>query len=339
MLLMDKTLSNNEELISVIIPVYNVANYLERCVDSLINQKYVNLEIILVNDGSTDNSGTICDELARKDDRIIVYHKENGGLSDARNYGVARATGEYIGFVDSDDYINENMYSHLYKVAKETNADIVECNVERVYADGHTRPNYVGSDYQNLIDSKQYLKEILSMGRVYGSVWCKLIKSPLAKQLKFALGKYYEDLFYNYELFQIKDLKIAITSGNYYYYYIRENSITTEDFNIKHMDMLEIMNLIYNFTIENYSEYEEIAFTRLSFAYLSIFNKLIMVNNYKKLPEYREIISFFENNKYKIIKCKKAPKSLKMATVLLLLNKDVYKKVLLRYKKKEILNK
>ncbi|MBF0713643.1 glycosyltransferase [Gemella sp. GH3] len=335
---MDKAIVNNE-LISIVVPVYNVSDYLERCVDSLINQNYSNLEIILVDDGSTDNSGDLCDEFAKKDSRIVVYHKENGGLSDARNYGVMKANGDYIGFVDSDDYVNYNMYNHLYNVAKETDADIVECNVVRVYANGHTRSHYKGPEYKEIIDTKQYLKEILSMDRVYGSVWCKLIKSPLAKQLKFSLGKYYEDLFYNYDLFNLDNLKIAITSGSYYYYYIRENSITTENFNSKHMDMLEIMNLIHVFTLENYPEYEEIAFVRLTFAYLSIFNKLIMVDKYKDFSEYREIVKFFKNNKYKIIKCKKASRSLKLAVILLLLNKNMYKKVLVHYKKKEILNK
>ena len=99
-----------DEKISVIVPVYNVEQYLERCVDSIINQTYKNLEILLVNDGSTDNSGQLCDELAKKDDRIRVIHKENGGLSDARNVGIDEAEAELIGFIDSDDYIDEDMY-------------------------------------------------------------------------------------------------------------------------------------------------------------------------------------------------------------------------------------
>ena len=102
-----------EKLISVIVPVYNVESYLEKCVDSIRNQTYKNLEIILVDDGATDNSGVLCDKIAKKDDRIKVYHKENGGLSDARNYGVKKATGEFIGFVDSDDYIDIKSYLKL----------------------------------------------------------------------------------------------------------------------------------------------------------------------------------------------------------------------------------
>ena len=108
----------NNELISIIVPVYKVEKYLEKCVKSIIGQTYKNLEIILVDDGSPDNCGKLCDEFAALDNRIKVYHKENGGLSDARNYGVEKATGKYIGFVDSDDYIHEEMYEKLYIAIK-----------------------------------------------------------------------------------------------------------------------------------------------------------------------------------------------------------------------------
>ena len=131
----------NNELISIIVPVYKVEKYLEKCVKSILKQTYTNLEIILVDDGSPDNSGKMCDELAKVDDRIKVYHKKNGGLSDARNYGVERANGEYIGFVDSDDYIHECMYEKLYEAIKKSGTLIVECGVTRVYKNKE-RPHY-----------------------------------------------------------------------------------------------------------------------------------------------------------------------------------------------------
>ena len=119
-----------KERISVVVPVYNVEQYLEKCVNSIINQTYKNLEIILVDDGATDKSGKLCDELAKLDNRIMVYHKKNGGLSDARNYGVERATGDYIGFVDSDDYIDAEMYEKLYEALKKENVDVAESNIK-----------------------------------------------------------------------------------------------------------------------------------------------------------------------------------------------------------------
>lgn len=119
-------------MISVIIPIYNVEEYLEKCVNSVLNQTYSDLEIILVDDGSTDNSGKICDELKNKDNRIIVIHQENQGLSAARNAGIAKALGEYIAFVDSDDYIMEDMYETLYKNLEKTDADISICKYQYV---------------------------------------------------------------------------------------------------------------------------------------------------------------------------------------------------------------
>ena len=115
------------ELISVIVPVYNVEEYLPKCIESIINQTYKNLEIILVDDGSTDNSGRICDEYAKKDDRIIVFHKENGGLSDARNCGIDAATGDWVQFVDSDDYIHQTMVEKMYSSCKRNQTKLAVC--------------------------------------------------------------------------------------------------------------------------------------------------------------------------------------------------------------------
>jgi glycosyltransferase involved in cell wall biosynthesis len=122
-----------KDLISVIIPIYNVGDYLKKCVNSIINQTYKNLEIILVDDGSTDKSGILCDEFAKKDSRIKVIHKQNGGLSDARNCGIEASSGKFIAFIDSDDFIAPDFYEYLLSLQKENNADIAECNFIRVY--------------------------------------------------------------------------------------------------------------------------------------------------------------------------------------------------------------
>ena len=125
----------NEELISVIIPVYNVEKYIRFCLDSVINQTYKNLEIIIVDDGTKDSSGEIAEEYARKDSRIKVVHKENGGLSDARNVGLDIATGKYIAFLDSDDVISLDFYEYLYRLIKENDYDIAECEFLRISSD------------------------------------------------------------------------------------------------------------------------------------------------------------------------------------------------------------
>lgn len=275
----DKVIS--DKLISIIVPVYNVEKYLKKCVYSILNQSYKNLEVILVNDGSTDNSGKICDELSREDSRIKVYHKDNGGLSDARNYGVAKANGEYVGFVDSDDYIDQYMYENLYKAIRKYNTQIAECGITRVYKNNKLRPHYDGEEYSLVVDREGYLKEYLENRKVYGAAVCKLLSIDLAKVLKFPDGKVYEDVFYTLELLKKVD-KYTLISGNYYYYYIRGNSITTKTFSSRDMDYIEIIDKIGEYTLNNYTKLKEKLFIRQGFAYLSIFNQIIQLNDYRQ---------------------------------------------------------
>lgn len=323
----------DNELISIIVPVYKVEKYLEKCVKSILKQTYTNLEVILVDDGSPDKCGQLCDELAKIDDRIIVFHKENGGLSDARNYGVERANGEYIGFVDSDDYIHESMYEELYKAIKKSGTFIAECGVTRVYKN-ILRPHYEGEDYFLVLDREGYLKEYLENKRLYGSAWCKLIHKDLAKKIKFPTGKIYEDAFYTLELLKNVD-KYTLISGNYYYYYIRENSITTRPFSSKDMDYIEIMNQIEDYTLSNFPTFKEQLLVRLSFAYISIFNQLLEVDDYKTKKEYKILKDKLKDNYFKVLVNKKVPKNLKVAILLLSINERLYKFVLSKYKKYE----
>ena len=329
----DKVIS--DKLISIIVPVYNVEKYLKKCVYSILNQSYKNLEVILVNDGSTDNSGKICDELSREDSRIKVYHKDNGGLSDARNYGVAKANGEYVGFVDSDDYIDQYMYENLYKAIRKYNTQIAECGITRVYKNNKLRPHYDGEEYSLVVDREGYLKEYLENRKVYGAAVCKLLSIDLAKVLKFPDGKGYEDVFYTLELLKKVD-KYTLISGNYYYYYIRGNSITTKTFSSRDMDYIEIIDKIGEYTLNNYSKLKEKLFIRQGFAYLSIFNQIIQLNDYRQIPEYSIVIGKLKNIRSNIIFNKLAPKSLKIAIILLNINEGLYKKVLKKYKKYEV---
>ena len=323
----------DNELISIIVPVYKVEKYLEKCVKSILKQTYTNLEIILVDDGSPDKCGQLCDELAKIDDRIKVFHKENGGLSDARNYGVERANGEYIGFVDSDDYIHECMYEELYEAIKKSGTSIAECGVTRVYKN-ILRPHYEGEDYFLVLDREGYLKEYLENKRLYGSAWCKLIHKDLAKKIKFPVGKIYEDAFYTLELLKTVD-KYTLISGNYYYYYIRENSITTRPFSSKDMDYIEIMDKIRDYTLSNFPIFKEQLSIRLSFAYISIFNQLLEVDDYKTKKEYKILKDKLKDNYFKVLVNKKAPRSLKAAILLLSINERLYKFMLSKYKKYE----
>ena len=207
--------------ISVIVPVYNVEKYLNRCVDSILNQTFEDFELILVNDGSPDNCGNICDEYAQKDNRVKVIHKKNGGVSSARNVGIDIAQGEYIMFVDSDDWINENMLNDMYNMP---DSDMKVSSIRMIGKDNST---------EYIIDTKMYTQEDLLIGFFseafpiicFCGPCCKLYKKDIIfnNAVRFnedmSLG---EDTYFN--LNYIKHCKSIYTSEQIYYYYMRENS-------------------------------------------------------------------------------------------------------------------
>ncbi len=224
-----------EELVSVIVPVYNVEKYLVQCIDSIINQTYQNLEIILVNDGSTDNSGKICDEYAEKDSRIKVIHKENGGLSDARNKGLDIMTGEYVTLVDSDDYLEHNCIEKLYIYSKTCQTDMAIGKFVRFRED--TGEFFFG-DYQNSGDKIEMLtaEQCLEKNHkyflgVFVTAWAKLYKASLFndsapyKSIRYPIGVYHEDQYTTHKLF-LKSKKIVFVNENLYIYRTRKGSIT-----------------------------------------------------------------------------------------------------------------
>lgn len=180
-------------LISIIIPVYNIEKYLERCVKSVSGQTYKNLEILLVDDGSSDGSGVLCDKLAGEDERIRVFHKENGGSSSARNLGISQAKGEYIGFVDSDDYISENMYELLVGAVQEYRAQIAQVGRKEIDEQGNALPNICEPPKEKVfIESRDFLKEML-MHRGDCSFCTKLVRRDLFETAGFPVGELNED--------------------------------------------------------------------------------------------------------------------------------------------------
>ena len=209
-------------LISVIVPVYKVEAYLDKCVKSILNQTYRNLEIILVDDGSTDNCPAMCDEYARQDARITVIHKENGGLSSARNAGMEIANGEYIGFVDSDDWIAPEMYEVLLDgFMRNKNAGVI-C-VGRVYVDeqGKEDPSlHEGLENWRLTGSEWL--GLLADNMSNHSVWNRLYRAQIAQRISFVLGKHAQDLMYNYQIAEELDESNLIHEDlPYYGYYYR----------------------------------------------------------------------------------------------------------------------
>ena len=243
----------NDELISIIVPVYNVEQYLEKCVKSIIAQTYKNIEIILVDDGAKDNSGKMCDELALLDERIKVIHKQNGGLSDARNHGMKIATGEYIGFVDSDDYIAEDMFETLYKTIKENEADISIVSFYEMY-----KGRLIGvrdSGNLEIMNKEEAMKELLIDTKIQSYAWNKLFKRDLFSDLQFPTGKNFEDIATTLLLFEKCD-KVALLEVPKYYYLRRDDSIVGVRNSKTYTDYLEVIYDKYMYLKDKYPAIE-----------------------------------------------------------------------------------
>lgn len=224
-------------LISVIVPVYKVEAYLDRCVQSIVDQTFINLEIILVDDGSPDRCGAMCDAWAERDSRIRVIHKENGGLSDARNAGMAVATGELMGFVDSDDTIHPDMYRLLYESMVENDSDLSACGVEMVWEDG-SPPRPLTRSGCRVMETEDAMRALLEESWLKQPVWYKLYKTELIRDLSFPVGKYHEDVFWTYQaVARARRISVFDTAG--YYYRQRRGSIMGEGYSLKRLDAVE----------------------------------------------------------------------------------------------------
>lgn len=224
-----------ESKISVIVPIYNVEDYLNECVDSLIEQDYSNLEIILVDDGSTDQCGSICDEYAIKDSRIKVIHKQNGGLSDARNAGIDVATGDYITFVDSDDVLSSDYISYLLNLLTEANADMACCQRTEIDAKSRYKKGYITPC--NKITVFDNVENALVAKEIDTVAWGKLYTKDLFQGIRYPVGRLHEDIFTTYKLID-RCKKIVVGQEGKYLYRVRQNSISNINFTHKHMDIV-----------------------------------------------------------------------------------------------------
>lgn len=225
------------ELISVIVPVYKVEPYLDKCVSSIVNQTYGNLEIILVDDGSPDNCPAMCDAWTEKDSRIRVIHKPNGGLSDARNVGMAAATGELMAFVDSDDRIAPDMYEHLYQRLTEDGGDIAACGVQMVWTD-ETLPRMLTRSGSCILNNEEAMRAIIEESWLKQPVWYKLYKTELVRDILFPVGKYHEDVFWSYQAVGRAE-RVSVSDHIGYYYLQRGGSIMGEKYSLKRLDAVE----------------------------------------------------------------------------------------------------
>lgn len=295
--------------ITVIIPVFNVAKWLPECLDSIINQSYRKLEIIVVDDGSTDESGKICDHYGRIDDRIKVIHQKNGGLSAARNAGIDAASGDYIVFIDSDDYVNPKHIEYLYTLISKLNSDMSVCQLYYVDENGNVIPHVNDcNDNKTVNGNFDCMKEYLS-GNAIGTVACrKLYRKDLFDDgIRFPVGRYNEDVWTTYKLIA-KCNSIAIGSKELYAYRQRQGSIMNSKFSPKHMDAV-YGAIEKNAFVEKY--YPALAhYTARDIIYASnVCSRLIAYSkptNYKRYvdvlqPLYRKYLKYFLSSSVKKI--------------------------------------
>ena len=280
--------------ISIIVPVYNVEKYLRKCIDSILNQTFKDFELILIDDGSTDESGKICDEYNLKDNRIKVIHKENGGLSSARNAGLDIAQGEYIGFVDSDDWIELDMYEELYKICKENDTDV-----------GIVGINYGGaSEKKKSKKIEIYSNKLILDDLVYNKgkeitwpAWNKLWLKKVIGESRFKEGRIYEDGLFLYSL-SSKIKKVAKIDYEAYNYRMDNESITRSKISKKQVDFLYNTLDIYKFLP---SPYKEEMFIRDLIRYTEyILLEMIKQKNINK-DIIKEIKKFYNDN-FKMVK-------------------------------------
>ena len=320
-------------LISVIVPVYNAEKYLDRCIQSIINQKYKKLEIILVDDGSKDNSLEISKSYAKKDNRIHVIHKENAGVSAARNTGIEAANGDYIAFVDSDDYIDENMYFNMMQKASEYNCDLVMCDCYKVR--GNNKSTFTHNIRSGFYNKEQLYKEYFYKLLMLDSInypatisnWVLLIKIDIIKEnnLRYPKGiKYSEDLLFGSQVMYYVNRFYYLKEKCYYYYMDNPTSATSTYYEKKWNDFLRLYNKIDCFFSEkkDFDFTNQINYCLLFFIYNSIGDiygsnntlfekktKILKILNDKQVYEMFKSIDIYKLNismKQKIItKCYK----------------------------------
>lgn len=284
----------NEKLVSIIIPVYNVKDFLVDCLDSVINQSYKNLDIILVDDGSTDGSGIICEEYARQDKRIRVIHQVNQGLSAARNSGIEIMRGEYVYFIDSDDYIAKDTIEVLFNTIKKYDAEIAISHIARFSG---CKPVFVKRPYENrLVECETALEKMLLNDCIGHEAWGKLFKTNLWQTYRFPLGKLYEDYATIYYVVAQSE-KVVISEYPSYFYRVRTGSIMRSTVQEKNFMLLDISDEVTEFLIKKFPALKEPAIRLNMITYLKILKMILDKDMDAYLPVQQRIIVHIQNYK------------------------------------------
>ena len=314
------------DLISVIVPVYKVEKYLNRCVESIVNQTYKNLEIILVDDGSPDNCPQMCDKWAEKDSRIKVIHQENAGLAEARNSGISVATGKFFMFIDSDDFAESDMIELLLNLSMDYNADVSSCGFYFDYENDNKAEACDFSDEIRIADINERIIDLLT-GGFSGTVWNKLYRADAVKSILFDKADgCSEDIMYNYRVYK-QNITAVFCGAPKYHYLIRSSSITNREFTYGAFDIIRAKRLALceQANNPNVFPYAVKGFVMSAFIVLS---GCIQSNKFPK--EKQQLVDEILSFKKEILNSKIFSKTDKIKVLILSFSPRLYEKIIIR---------
>ena len=311
---------SEKPLISVVMPVYNKTEYLPDCMETLLSQTYSNLEILLVDDGSTDGTAQMCDDYAGKDPRVRALHKENGGVSDARNYGIAHASGEYITQVDPDDTVDPTYVEYLYDLLVKYDAPMSLCQHRVLFHNG--RVEDFGAPGDRAANAEWCLERMLYHNVIDVSCWAKLCHRSLYEGFSYPKGKIFEDHAATYRLF-MKSPVIAVGFESRYNYIMHDVSIVHDSFSPSKLDLLPATDHMGRDILKTYPHLYRAVLRRRVYARLSTINQMLYTREYA--GEKKKMIAFVREHAGEILSDPKAPKRDKAAVLLLRAGYPVYR--------------
>ena len=309
--------------ISVIVPVYKVEKYIHKCIDSILAQTFTDFEVILVDDGSPDSCGEICDEYSKQDMRIQVIHKQNGGLSDARNVGMRYASGKYVIFIDSDDYIELDMFEYMHNNIQKSDADMATCGIYEVYSD---RIEAQKEEADFICSGEEAFRCILRGHTIRGEIWNKLIKKCCIKSLQFPKGRLYEDIYYTVDLMQnIK--KVAVGTKPKYYYLHRQESITGRAYTPQLFDIIDGYTKNYQVVKRVFPSLEKEAQCLWIWSRFIVLDKMLLEPDYQSLDRFKDLVLFIRRHTIRILKNPYFLRERKLSSLILLFSITAYRKL------------
>lgn len=317
--------------ISIIVPVYNTEKYLSRCIDSIINQTYKNIEVLLVDDGSNDNSGLICDNYAKKDKRIKVFHQKNSGQSSARNLALEHVTGDYLGFVDSDDWIDLNTYQYLVELVLKSKADVGFIEREKVYNEDEVKKIKNKKEKVELFEKENILIEYLNYGMKTGNYGLPnyLYKKELFRNIRFPVGRICEDIVTNFKLLNLS--KKMIKSNRICYYYFQDNYSTTRNkFSNKDYDLLYACEELKKEAANHSKKIQSMAKEKEARSYFSLICKIDrygVADNIDERKEIKYLLPQLKKNLNVFLKTS-APFNRKIIAIMICVNNTIVKKLI-----------